>query len=156
MEYADFARTLMAMTVAFDKELSDPKIELMWERMRDIPMDTLEQAANNLINTEKRFPSIATWRQACDAVAQTTAKSNALAAVKQVEDQSGGYHCSACADTGWAIFEVPTSSLYNADQRARNPHTSWARRCECWPTNPHRQPIAAKFYEGHREGSRFD
>lgn len=151
MDRPAFARCLMELSVAFDRTVSDPKADLMWERMRDVPVEVVEQATEKIIREQKRFPSIAVWRETCDDVAHSRVAQveHGRLALPPVEGQP--YYCDACHDSGWEPVIVPTSAIYGDDYRAVVPTTRRVRRCACWASNPRRPPYQAVFFTGARD-----
>lgn len=153
MDRAGFARCLMELAVAFDRDVSDPKADLMWDRMRDIPMEYIEQAATRIINEQKRFPSIAVWRETCDEVAKkSVARTQDASRTLPVAENE--YYCIACLDTGWEGYDVPTPACYGPEYAAAHPTFRRVRRCSCWEHNPHHVRPLPQFYNGGSKTTR--
>ncbi len=133
---ARFAGLMLKLNTAFDKKVSQVKVEMYWEQLLDIPIELVGQSTDRWIRDGTRFPRIADLRRMCDLVVSSAANQKRLAGPVRYEDFEGEpvYHCPSCEDTGWRWHGKDgsvVSSLKACETNAR--HVSV---CPCRATNP--------------------
>ncbi len=93
-----YARGMARLMLATDKKLTEARIDLYWERLKDVPIEIFEEAIPILIDQVATFPRVPIIRRACDE-AERRRKYRASHYLPD-PDREGPF-CSVCEDTGW-------------------------------------------------------
>lgn len=148
-DYDRFARAIGRMVLAFDKKLTEARIDLYWERLKDVPIEVLEESVPILIEQLVSFPKVAQVRRACDEAE----RKRQWRADQYTPPADGSAFCEACEDTGW-IRGTMYVDIYGKD-------VACVRPCECRKGNPvYRAKLGAAQNalkpEGKYQGHLFD
>jgi hypothetical protein len=159
MTLSAFLPVITTLAVATSKQLDDETIDTYFSHLKDVPIETLQEATGTLIKSAKFFPSVGEIRTSCDRVHDSSFQSFSVPAVApggllENTDPRLWYACVTCQDSGWASYWCRGS----VDASPRHPSqylgerscgsAACARlgpkgyghefmvRCACFPTNP--------------------
>ncbi len=124
-DFDRFARAMATLMLATDKKLTEARIDLYWERLKTIPIETFEAAIPILVDNVAVFPRVPVIRKACDEAERR----RAFRAAHYVPDENReGPWCPTCDDTGW-VHGTMWAEFYLKD-------VPCVRVCACRKGNP--------------------
>lgn len=135
---ARFGELMAKVAIATNRAIGEPRLNVYWERLQDVPMRLFELAIDHWISHESNFPSIPKLRQAIDLVATTHPDCRSLPPVTFEPTEEHPVWCEDCQDTGWAHRERQVERGF---LREGQPHhvmltESYVVRCACLDRNP--------------------
>lgn len=95
--FSQLFNRLLAATVpsGADASLLRAKLQVYFEALRSRPEWAISGAATQLIETEKFFPSVSQWVDACNTAVENRLRESLNA------PRPWKLHCDTCRDTGW-------------------------------------------------------
>ena len=124
MTEPEFALQMARLAVAFDKKPGKARLDVFFERLRDIPANVFVRGVDRCLDAGKSFPTIGRLREACD---EAKPRPKALPPPPIVDGQTS-FYCPTCEDTGFEYFEK--------ENKAGTGMSTYVRRCNCAKTNP--------------------
>lgn len=133
MNRSHFNTQMARMGIAFGEEMNTPRMLVYWDRVKNHSDETFTDAANRIIDTERRFPNVATIHGHCDRVREE-------AAARQRDDMTETPRlrrgdrlpdCASCLDIGWITTENPLA----------NQPSTLAKCPDCDGQRPGRDPL---------------
>jgi hypothetical protein len=97
------------LEIAFGEEVNTARLLVYWDRVRSHSDETFTGAADRIIDTERRFPNVATIHGHCDRVREEAA-ARQQSAVDETPRLRRGERlpdCATCLDSGWTRTENP-------------------------------------------------
>lgn len=152
---ADFHETVNPLAIATNRVLDDETWEVYHDKLKEVPLETLQKAVGRLTSSQKFFPSVGEIREACDLVrAGTGIPGYVVPAPLADDDPRVWYACVTCQDSGWAPhwcvgsvhvepkqpdqFQSIGTCGSHACARfgAKGYGHEFVKRCVCYATNP--------------------
>jgi hypothetical protein len=110
--------------------------QVYWDGLEDLPIGSVELAAEALAKAGQWFPKVAEWREA--ATRQRLAE---VLTLPPGRDEPWQFECSACEDTGWETKSCYPGTAVNCGRKRCVDGGEFARehgftyRCSCRETN---------------------